>query len=32
MRKIAVDNYEKNSRWTIMDNIVIGLLWVFSYQ
>ena len=28
MSKIAVGNYEKNSRWAIMDNITVGLLWV----
>ena len=28
MSKIAVGNYEKNSRWTIMDNITVGLFWV----
>ena len=26
--KIAISNYEKNSRWTIIDNIAVGLLWV----
>ena len=28
MSKIAIGNYEKNSRWIIMDNIAVGLLWV----
>ena len=32
MSKIVIGNYEKNSHWVIMDNIVVGVLWVISYQ
>ena len=32
MSKIDIGNYEKNSRWEIMNNIAVGLSWVISYQ